>query len=81
MQQAGYEFGAPHEMRGSIVAALGSVPLEQLAQQEISLAVANVPCIAAYNDGFRSLVVERFGEFKFELETALQSGVTPEGQG
>jgi hypothetical protein len=45
--------------------------LQQLLTEEISIAIANVPCEAAYTAALRDAVTTRFGEFRALFDTAL----------
>lgn len=76
MAAAGLDYDDPQSMRESFNdrVNLGSPThdeLQQLLTEEIAVAVANVPCEAAYTAAYRDTVTTRFREFHDLLDTAL----------
>jgi hypothetical protein len=83
MATAGYEFDTPMTMRDSFYARMNTTDenLKQIFDDEVRVAVANVPCEAAYLDVQRDVISSRFTEFKAMFDAALASGAASEAPG
>lgn len=83
MDAAGFSFEDPFQMRSSFWTAFNTpdVDVEQRFTEEVAVAVANVPCEAAYTDVYRDVVANRFDEFITILEAAAGSGEGSDAQG
>ncbi|HWL41541.1 MAG TPA: hypothetical protein VNQ73_01260 [Ilumatobacter sp.] len=85
MAASGFDYETPQAMQSSFYARMsagaGRAELEQLHAEEVTVAIANVPCEAAYTAAYRDVVGARFGEFKSRYETALATGAAPEAAG
>ncbi len=82
MEAAGFEYGSPQAMRGSFYARITTgEALEPIFADEVAVAVANVPCEAAYSAVVRTVIDDRFHEFTAMFDAALASGLAPDAQG
>lgn len=85
MAGAGFDFETPMQMRETFYRRMNTAnrqePLEEIFDDEVRVAVANVPCESAYTATYRQAISDRFDEFKTFFETALASGATLEAQG
>lgn len=85
MSTAGFDFEDPWQMRQTFYSRMHaesqSESLEDIFDDELRVAVANVPCEADYEDIRRRVISDRFDEFKTFFETALASGATLEAHG
>lgn len=74
MRTAGYDFDTPIAMMESFYARMNSGidrdSLEQLFAEEQAVAIANVPCAAAYQAVTRDLAASRYGEFRDLVDAA-----------
>ena len=82
----GFEYDAPMALRQDFYTRLGPLDvrkyagenvddeLRQLLNDEIAVAVANVPCQSAYEQEYRSIVLERFSDFKALWTSAATGG-------
>lgn len=85
MGSAGFEFEDPMQMRQTFYTRAfsqnRSETLEEIFDDELRVAQANVSCEADYDAIRRQTLRDRFEEFKTLFETALASGATLEAQG
>ena len=84
MSSAGYDFDTPMQMQESFYARMNGgsgESLESIFDDEVRVAVANVPCESAYTSVRREVITTRFAEFKAFFDSALASGAAPEAQG
>ncbi|MEP7113186.1 MAG: hypothetical protein ABI862_07965 [Ilumatobacteraceae bacterium] len=74
MRTAGYDYDSPMAMMESFYArmnsGIGHDALEQLFTEETAVAIANVPCAAAYQAVTRDLAASRYGEFRDLVDAA-----------
>lgn len=81
MTAAGFSYDDPQQMRQSFYSALNSDDLEALFNEEVAVAVANVPCEAEIIEVRRDVIASRFDEYKALLQSALDSGEVPDAPG
>lgn len=72
MAESGYDYDSPRSMRDWFQAADGD--LEELLDEEIRVAVANLPCQADYDDSARAAIADHLDEFKSMLQTVEVDG-------
>lgn len=82
---SGFRFATRMSMLESFYSRMNSGishdQLEQLFVEEVAVAVANVPCDAAYRAVYRAVVLERIGEYESFFAAAVASGAAPDAQG
>lgn len=83
MAAAGFDYDNPEQMRSTFWDAfsLSGDELEQRFNEEIAVAVANLPCEAAYTQTVREVAADRLDEFTTMIQSALDSGEVPDAQG
>jgi hypothetical protein len=90
MADQGYVYDSQRALMESLYARLGPLSsarfngedvddeLSALMNDEIAIAVANVPCRAAYEQTYRAVVFERFAEFRVLFDAAMGDQPTSE---
>ena len=77
MATADYDYANPQAMLEAFYSRLNSGidrdQLQQLFNEEVAVAVANVPCDAAYRSTYRDVATERYGEFRNLVDAARGS--------
>ncbi|HWL41540.1 MAG TPA: hypothetical protein VNQ73_01255 [Ilumatobacter sp.] len=85
MSASGFDYETPRAMREALIVPAytqrARADLERVHTEEVTVAVANVPCEAAYKATYREVVTDRFDEFRTLHESALATGAAPEGHG
>lgn len=84
LASAGFDFDSPMQMRESFYARMNTnrtESLEAIFDDEIRVAVANVPCEAGHDAARRQVISERLPELKAIVDAARASGAAPEGNG
>jgi len=77
MSTAGYDYEKPQAMLEAFYSRLnsgiGRDQLQQLFNEEVAAAVANVPCDAAYKSTYRDVATARYEEFRNLVDAARGS--------
>lgn len=82
MAPAGFDYASPRAMRESFYGRIGTdEAADAIFADEVTTAIANVPCEAAYVAVVRTVIDDRFGEFTAMFDTALANGLSPAAQG
>ena len=73
MATAGYDYANPQAMLEAFYSRLHGIDRDQLQQlfnEEVEVAVANVPCDAAYTSTYRDVATARYEEFRNLVDAA-----------